>query len=169
MDGSDGFPAWRTLRGECSRLSVLSPSHTYFLYGSVFHNLQLNLEVKLLLQLVQNKWLFIIIITALGLSGQHFWEVVFGYKTLSLNVLKTETSKSLSMSVLNTKPNWSNYSFFCLSVNLYLYCYKLNQLFLSNHWCTQGPAVLPPHLNHFTHLMVVLSCFPGFLFSVLLV
>lgn len=78
MDGSDGFPAWRTLRGECSRLSVLSPSHTYFLYGSVFHNLQLSREVKLLLQLVQNKWLFIIIITALGLSGQHFWEVVFG-------------------------------------------------------------------------------------------
>lgn len=78
MDGSDGFPAWRSLREECSRLSVLSPSHTYFLYGSVFHNLQLNREVKLLLQLVQNKWLFIIIIAALELSGQHFWEVMFG-------------------------------------------------------------------------------------------
>lgn len=78
MYGSDGFPAWRSLREECSRLSLLSPSHTYFLCGSAFHNLQLNREVKLLLQLVQNKWLFIIIITALELSGQHFWEVMFG-------------------------------------------------------------------------------------------
>lgn len=91
-------------------------------------------------------------------------------KPLSLNVLKikSQTSKSLSVSVLNTKSSGPNYSF-SLSVNLYLCCYKLNELFLSNHWCTQGPAVLPPHLNHFTHLLVVLSCFPGLLFSRLLV
>lgn len=78
MDGSDGFPAWRTLREECSRLSVLSLSHTYFLYGGVFHNLQLKREVKLHLLWVQSKCLFIINITALGLGGQHFWEVTFG-------------------------------------------------------------------------------------------
>lgn len=90
-------------------------------------------------------------------------------KTLSLNVLKSKTRKSLSVSVLNTKSSGPNYSFFSLSVNLYLHCYKLNELFLSNPWCTQGPAVLPPHLNHFTHLMVILSYFPGLLFSRLLV
>lgn len=78
-DGLDGFPTWRSLREECSRLSILSSDHTYFLYRSVFCNLQLKYRVKLHLELVENKWLFIIIIIIikLGLSGQHFWEVKF--------------------------------------------------------------------------------------------
>lgn len=76
MDGLNGFPSWRGLREEYSRLSVLSSDHTYFLYRTIFCNLQLKHEVKLYLQLVQNKWLsiiiIIIIIIKLRLSGQRF-------------------------------------------------------------------------------------------------